>query len=129
MSTTNFICRLTGRSYCGQLLHPEAIQSHLAKHRLWSLSTDGTRIQRELTAINFQAALEFLNAVAIVAETNGHHPDLFLYSYRNVRIELHTHSANGLTEFDFKVAREIDALPLRYSAKFLREQNQRLAAP
>ena len=112
-----------------QRLEPEAVQNYLAKHRLWSLSADGSRIQREIVAINFQAAFEFLTAVAAVAERHGHHPDISLYSYRNVRIEIYTHSVKGLTEFDFTLAVEIDELPIKYSPKFLKEQNERLALP
>ncbi len=61
-----------------------------------------------------------------VAESLGHHPDLSLTSFRNVAVELYTHSVGGLTEFDIRLAEALDALPVAYSPKFLREQNARL---
>lgn len=59
---------------------------------------------------SFRRALEFVNTVAGVAETLDHHPDIVL-SYRSVRLELSTHSDGGLTDRDFAIAGEINALP------------------
>lgn len=54
-------------------------------------------------------ALEFVNHVVAVAERLDHHPDIIL-SYRTVRLELSTHAEGGLTEHDFQLASELDAL-------------------
>ena len=51
--------------------------------------------------------------MAELAEAEGHHPDLHLQDYRNVSIELWTHSVGGLTENDFILAVKIDRLPIR----------------
>ena len=59
---------------------------------------------------SFRRALEFVNQVAAMAEKNDHHPDIIL-SYRKVRLELSTHSDGGLTERDFVLASELNALP------------------
>jgi 4a-hydroxytetrahydrobiopterin dehydratase len=56
-------------------------------------------------------ALEFVNQVVAVAERLDHHPDISL-SYRTVRLELSTHADGGLTENDFLLAIEVNALPL-----------------
>jgi len=40
----------------------------------------------------------------------GHHPDFHLERYRHLRIEIWTHSLGGLTERDFSLAAQIDAL-------------------
>ena len=66
-------------------------------------------------------------AAGEAAESLGHHPDLHLESFRNVRVDIYTHSVGGITEFDFKLADLIDACPVIYSPKFLREQTTRLA--
>lgn len=50
---------------------------------------------RSFVAKNFVSAMAFLNAVAKIAEEQGHHPDLHLTQYRNVEIRLQTHSMGG----------------------------------
>jgi 4a-hydroxytetrahydrobiopterin dehydratase len=56
-------------------------------------------------------ALEFVNQVAALADRLDHHPDVIL-SYRTVRLELSTHADGGLTEEDFTLAAEVNALPI-----------------
>ena len=51
-----------------------------------------------------------LLAAVLDAERLDHHPDIVL-SYRDVRLELSTHSDGGLTAQDFAFAAEINALP------------------
>lgn len=58
---------------------------------------------------NFQEALAFTNQIGVLAEEEGHHPDIFL-SYGKVKIELWTHKIDGLTESDFILAAKIDKL-------------------
>ena len=55
-------------------------------------------------------ALEFVNQAAALAEKADHHPDIIL-SFRDVRIELSTHADGGLTDRDFALATELNALP------------------
>ena len=78
----------------------------------WTLSDDGIRIRREWVAKDFMAAMRFFNAVAELAEDEGHHPDLHLVGYRSVAIELWTHAIGGLSENDFITAAKIDELPI-----------------
>jgi 4a-hydroxytetrahydrobiopterin dehydratase len=56
-------------------------------------------------------ALEFVGEVVALADRLDHHPDIIL-SYRTVRLELSTHADGGLTEDDFALAAEINALPI-----------------
>ena len=44
-----------------------------------------------------------------LAERAGHHPDV-LVQWNKVTLTLSTHSAGGLTDADFALAREINAL-------------------
>jgi len=39
-----------------------------------------------------------------------HHPDIFIHSYKKVKIYLFTHSENKITEKDYLLARKIDEL-------------------
>ena len=70
----------------------------------------GDMLVRSWQFPSFRRALEFVNLVAALAEKADHHPDMIL-SYRKVRLELSTHSEGGLTERDFILASEINALP------------------
>ncbi|GIW99858.1 MAG: 4a-hydroxytetrahydrobiopterin dehydratase [Pirellulaceae bacterium] len=74
----------------------------------WELSEDGKWIAKTWRVKNFAEAMRLLNAVAEVAEEDGHHPDLHLTGFRNVRIELTTHAIKGLSENDFILAAKID---------------------
>jgi len=73
-------------------LGPEALAEALKARPLWTLSEDGTRVARHLVAVNFKAAFEFMTAVAEIAEDMKHHPDMSVYSFRNVKLEVYTHS-------------------------------------
>ena len=70
----------------------------------------GDMLVRSWQFPSFRRALEFVNQVAALAEKADHHPDIVL-SYRDVRLELSTHSDGGLTAQDFSFAAEINALP------------------
>lgn len=57
---------------------------------------------------DFQQAMAFVNRVAGLAEAADHHPDIDI-RYNKVRLTLSTHSAGGLTEKDFQLARRLDS--------------------
>ena len=56
---------------------------------------------------DFKEAMGFVNRVANLAEEADHHPDIEI-RYNKVTLTLSTHSAGGLTEKDFQLARKID---------------------
>jgi len=56
---------------------------------------------------NFAEAMKFINKIAEIAESEGHHPD-FCVHYNKVEVELWTHAINGLSENDFIMAAKID---------------------
>ena len=90
---------------------PEA-EKQLEKLNGWYVTHDGQRIRKNWTVAHFMAGMQFFNAVAEVAERDGHHPDLHIEGYRNVAIELWTHAIGGLSENDFILAAKIDELPV-----------------
>jgi len=65
----------------------------------WSLE-QGYHLTKTLTFPDFAQALAFVNRVGVMAEAQGHHPDVYL-SWGRVKIEIWTHKINGLTESDF----------------------------
>ncbi len=71
---------------------------------------EGAEIVRDREFGDFAAALAFVNRVAEAAETANHHPDILVHGARRVRLRLTDHSAGGLSDKDFALARSIDAL-------------------
>lgn len=67
---------------------------------------DGSLV-RDFEFRNFQEAFAFLCRVALLAEANGHHPDIH-NSWNKVTLRFFTHTAEGLTRNDFIMAARID---------------------
>src|SRR3989344_7962667 len=70
---------------------------------------DGKKIKKEFKFEDFKEAMAFVNKVAEIAESEGHHPDIHIF-YNKVEIELWTHAVGGLSENDFIMAAKIDGL-------------------
>jgi len=75
----------------------------------WDLR-DG-RLHRHLRFRDFAGAMRFVNAVAALAEEEGHHPDFTVHDWNLVDVSIWTHAIGGLSENDFILAGKIDALP------------------
>ena len=88
----------------------DQITEHLAAVPEWKLSDDGKLIRRKYKFKDFVSAMAFLQKVGVLAEDEGHHPDLHLTGYKNVAVELTTHAIGGLSANDFIVAAKIDKL-------------------
>jgi 4a-hydroxytetrahydrobiopterin dehydratase len=58
---------------------------------------------------NFRESLDFVNRVGELAETQGHHPDVY-FGWGQAEITIWTHKIDGLTESDFVLAAKIDKL-------------------
>jgi 4a-hydroxytetrahydrobiopterin dehydratase len=76
--------------------------------QLWTAINN--TLVKEFEFADFKSAVDFINRVAIVAEKQNHHPDIFLHSYKCVKITLITHSENKITEKDYKLEDFIDKL-------------------
>lgn len=75
----------------------------------WKLADDALSISREFTFKNFAESLGFTNKIGVLAEAEGHHPDLSL-SWGRVGVQLTTHAIGGLSENDFILAAKINNL-------------------
>jgi 4a-hydroxytetrahydrobiopterin dehydratase len=83
------------------------IISSLALIPNWKLQD--AMILRTFEFKDFPAAIKFVEAVAGIAEEAWHHPDIDI-RWNKVTLTLTTHDAGGLTEKDFKLARQFDKL-------------------
>jgi 4a-hydroxytetrahydrobiopterin dehydratase len=80
------------------------VQDVLRSNPEWRLQ-DG-KLVREWTFKDFVAAMKFVNQVATLAETAGHHPDIDI-RYNRVLLGLVSHDAGGITQRDVAMASQI----------------------
>lgn len=66
-------------------------------------------IAKTFSFSTFNDAIEFVNAVALLAEKHHHHPEINI-DFDKVSLSLTTKDGGGLTEKDFALAKEIDTL-------------------
>jgi 4a-hydroxytetrahydrobiopterin dehydratase len=76
----------------------------------WAAQDGKTRIHRQYRFEDFVHAMRFVNALAALAESEGHHPD-FTVHWNTVDVTLWTHAIGGLSDNDFIVAAKLDTLP------------------
>ena len=68
-------------------------------------------IRRNYKTDGWPTTLMLVNAIAFLAEAAYHHPDLAV-TWGRVTVKLSTHSAGGITEKDFLLARQIEGVAL-----------------
>jgi 4a-hydroxytetrahydrobiopterin dehydratase len=88
------------------------VQQLLADHPAWALAREGKAITRTFQFKDFSESWGFMSRVALLAETQDHHPEWFNV-YAKVEVTLTTHDAGksgGLSQRDAKLARAIDGL-------------------
>ena len=75
----------------------------------WTVMDERDAIMREFRFADFSAAWGFMSRVALLAETQDHHPE-WSNVYGRVTIVLTTHDAGGLSARDVRLARAIDGV-------------------
>ena len=92
-------------------LTPTDIVRRLADLPGWKLSGDGDQvaIERTYTFADYHETIAFVNALAFVAHTADHHPDLSVHYGRCV-VRFSTHAVHGISDTDFECAARADAL-------------------
>jgi 4a-hydroxytetrahydrobiopterin dehydratase len=76
----------------------------------WKVIED-SKIVKQYSFVNFRHTMDFVDKVASLAESEGHHPVMHVY-FGKVEIELWTHAIKGLSENDFILAVKIDSILL-----------------
>lgn len=83
----------------------EALRSEL--DAAWEVTGGEARLHRRVRFDDFAAALAAAVRVGMIAEAQGHHPDLGV-AWGRLDIELWTHAVGGLTRTDMVLAAHID---------------------
>ena len=93
----------------------EEVQSRL-KSELPHWYYENGWIRRKIKTSGWKASLMVVNTVGHLAEKAWHHPDLTV-SYAFVIVKLVTHSAKGITEKDFALAKKIEEVVMWNAAE------------
>ena len=84
------------------------IPAKLAEHGLAGWYLEDGWLRRKYTTDGWPTTLLLVNAVGYLAEAAWHHPDLAV-TWGKVWVKLKTHSAGGITDKDFALAKQIEA--------------------
>lgn len=87
------------------------VVANLAKLEGWTLTGDdaAVAIEKTFTFANYYETISFVNALAFIAHTLDHHPELSVHFNRCV-VHFNTHDVGGLSMTDFECASQVDAL-------------------
>lgn len=86
-------------------LTDKEIQDNLKQLPTWIYKEKAITASFEFDS--FIEAFGFMTKVALQAEKLNHHPE-WTNTYNRVTIKLNTHSAEGITELDFQLAKYIN---------------------
>lgn len=80
----------------------------LKELRGWEVVED-RHLSKRYEFPNFAEALGFVNRVGVVAEREGHHPDI-TFGWGYAHFTIYTHAIGGLSESDFILAAKVDEI-------------------
>jgi 4a-hydroxytetrahydrobiopterin dehydratase len=75
----------------------------------WEIDDGSSEIRRVFEFNDFHATMAFVNAVAWIAHTEDHHPDMEVH-WGKCCVRFSTHAIGGLSENDFICAAKVNAL-------------------
>lgn len=92
-------------------LSAEQVSAQLAPLEDWQLvgSDASPAISKTYRFANFYETMAFVNALALIAHQQDHHPDLEV-GYNRCKVSLNTHDVGGISETDIDCASRIEAL-------------------
>ena len=90
-------------------LVPDEYGAFLERELKGWIVADEKVLEKEYKFKDFKEALKFVNRLGEIAESEGHHPDIYLHDWNKVKVALTTHAIGGLSENDFILAAKIDA--------------------
>jgi len=86
-------------------LTTEEIHTSLKDLNGWQL--EGGKLHKVFTFKDFVEAWSFMSACAIHAEKMDHHPE-WSNVYNQVKVDLTTHDAGGITHLDIELAKKMN---------------------
>ena len=90
-------------------LTQEEIKKNLNLLNDWSINDEGKMIFKKYIFKNFKKSLEFANSIGVIADEEGHHPDLSI-GFTYCLVMIHTHTVKDLSLNDFILASKIDSI-------------------
>jgi 4a-hydroxytetrahydrobiopterin dehydratase len=87
------------------------IPAKLAEHGLAGWYLEEGWLRRKFVTDGWLTTLALVNTIGYLAEAAWHHPDLSV-TWGKVWVKLKTHSAGGITDKDFALAKQIEATVL-----------------
>lgn len=102
------------KDWVGQARHAltaSEVVTRLAKLQGWILRGDGENIaiEKNFSFLNYFQTMAFVNAVAMIAHRQNHHPELVV-NFNHCSVRFNTHDVKGLSLTDFECAALVDAL-------------------
>ena len=88
-------------------LGQDAVAEALNEVDGWMMVDGREAITKTFVFRNFSEAFGFMTRSALAAEKLDHHPE-WSNVYKTVEVTLSTHDAGGLTELDFKLAKQMN---------------------
>ena len=88
---------------------PEAEEKLALLENGWTIDEAGLNLMREFKFKGFAKTMYFVNAIAFLADKEGHHPDV-TFGWGYCTVQFTTHAIGGLSENDFICAAKIDQL-------------------
>jgi len=88
-----------------RLLSKEQILAEMQEFPHWELKKNA--ICKDLLFKDFGEAIQFINAVSLLAEEHNHHPDMCI-RFNRVNISMTTKNPRGISQKDFKLLKKID---------------------
>lgn len=88
-------------------LSPKEITEAVKSLAGWKIHN--AKLHKEFKFKSFVEAFGFMARVALIAESMNHHPEWFNV-YNKVVIDLTTHDAGGISNFDLELAEKVESL-------------------
>jgi 4a-hydroxytetrahydrobiopterin dehydratase len=88
------------------------IYKYLKKVDGWIVKSNSEKnyyLEKEFKFKNFMTSKKFVDKIGVIAEQEGHHPDIS-FGWGYAKVIIFTHAIKGLVENDFILAAKIDQI-------------------
>lgn len=86
-------------------LSDDEVEEEMNNLEIWGVM--GDKLATNIEFDNYKEAVFFANMIYSLAEKHSHHPKVTV-EYGAVKVDVHTHEADRLTEADFEMAAAIE---------------------